>query len=601
LNPVDHRRHKPSLPQAITALVACLALIFGVQVAQVATAGTASAGDTTPAGHWWAVDSVSQVNDANLAAVRAWYQGGTPQVWGRYISDLNGITLTSTEVAYARAHGIYLYLLVADHTSSCGTDSTYAQGVADAQTAIRAAQALKIPSGAVLFKDFEERSSRCPGDPGAGFMEGYFAQLQNSALYKAGFYGNSYSQSNNFAKSYCTAARAMVGFLDNTSIAASEPEPAFNNARGTVGPHNAPAWAPTKPSCALSTATTIWQYGEVGSRAGNIADIDEVVPNAPGLVAPDGTVTGSSALRLGSTAKNVLTNGGFNNSASSWRGSPGLHTARYASGAGGTNAFEGAGFDVAGSVVAGGSIYQDVPISVAPGQTYCASIQASTLGAGHGGGGSFAVWMMGGRSNQGSSRAVTGLSGSSSWQMNEVCVMATTAHTTLRIQFWPTLKGPMVALDAATIFRSISMNAGFAGASQWHVTAGTHYAVYGSSTRTRSYEGPDYMAVNSFANSGSLYQDRAAAVKAGQTYCASAQLTTNATHGGGAGTFALWLLNGASNEGVTEASGSLPAGTSGYRQTQMCITATAAHNTIRVQFFPVVGGPTVALDAVSVS
>ena len=75
------------------------------------------AGSYTPAGNWWTVDSVDPVNAADLAAVRNWYQGGTPQVWGRYISDIGG-ALTKTEINFAAQNGIYLFLLVAARNNS---------------------------------------------------------------------------------------------------------------------------------------------------------------------------------------------------------------------------------------------------------------------------------------------------------------------------------------------------------------------------------------------------------------------------------------------------------------------------------------------------
>ncbi len=154
-------RHRARAVRPLIALALVLmAAVFGLQTL-VESAPKAHAGSYTPAGNWWGVDSVSPINAADLAAVRNWYQGGTPQVWGRYISDIGG-ALTTTEMNYASQNGIYLYLLVADRNNSsplvCGRDLNPADAVADAQTAIAAASALHVNAGAVIFKDFEQNA-----------------------------------------------------------------------------------------------------------------------------------------------------------------------------------------------------------------------------------------------------------------------------------------------------------------------------------------------------------------------------------------------------------------------------------------------------------
>jgi Domain of unknown function (DUF1906) len=589
----------PSIRRSIVVWLGCLALLFG---AQFAIAGNASAGDSTPAGNWWSVDSVDRLNDANLAAIRAWYQGGTPLAWGRYISDISSsFTLNSAEITYAQQHGIYLYLIAADHTSSCGTDSTYAEGVADGQVAIAAAKALKIPAGAVIFKDFEERTSRCPGDPGAGFLEGWYAVMKNSNMYKAGFYGNSASPSNAFSKAYCQAGAAIAGFLGNTSIAASEPEPAFNNRRGSTGPRNAPAYAPTKPSCAPASATTIWQYGEVGSQAGNIADVDEVAANAPGLLAPNGTITGSTAVRVGSLARNLLTNGGFNNYLSGWHVAGGAHAAAYASGVAGTQAFESTGYLATNASLPSGSVYQDVAVKINAGDTYCVTAQATTARTAPGGSATFALWMLGGGGAENSTVHLSGLPGSSTWTPGEVCTTATTSHTTVRVQLYPLSKGPTVGLDAVTLVHDMVKNGGFnQPLTTWHAMTRTNMVEYKSSkTASTAYEGSGYMATNSSSSTGGVYQDVPMSIARGTTFCASGRFTTVGAGSGAGGHFVLWLFGGGGNEQSSVVLSGLP-GKSVWTFAQACITATTSHTALRIQYYAAVNGPTVGMDAVDV-
>ncbi len=82
-------RHRArSIRPLLTLIVVLMATVFGLQVL-VQSPPKASAGSYTPAGNWGGLDSVSPINATNLQKVRDWYQGGKPQVWGRYISDVS--------------------------------------------------------------------------------------------------------------------------------------------------------------------------------------------------------------------------------------------------------------------------------------------------------------------------------------------------------------------------------------------------------------------------------------------------------------------------------------------------------------------------------
>src|SRR5437016_14125117 len=112
---------------------------------------------------WWGVDSTVPMNAASLANVQDWYRGHhQPAVWGRYISG--HYRLQPGELAFARAHQIFVYLLVPDSNCSvcngggdlCGNDRTSAQAIPDAEEAVEAAIRAHIPAGAMLFKDVEQ-------------------------------------------------------------------------------------------------------------------------------------------------------------------------------------------------------------------------------------------------------------------------------------------------------------------------------------------------------------------------------------------------------------------------------------------------------------
>ena len=184
---------------------------FGLQTL-VQSPPKASAGSYTPAGNWWAVDSVSPINATNMQKVRDWYQGGTPQVWGRYISDIGG-ALTRTEMTFASQNGIYLYLLVADRNNSsplvCGRDLNASDAVDRRAGRDRRGQRARHQGrrGPVqgLRADPVRRTSHRPPTSRPG------TRRSPQSSYKVGFYGNSFSQNNQFPKAYLRCRRGDAG------------------------------------------------------------------------------------------------------------------------------------------------------------------------------------------------------------------------------------------------------------------------------------------------------------------------------------------------------------------------------------------------------
>jgi len=151
---------------------------------------------------------------------------------------------------------------------------------------------------------------------------------------------------------------------------------------------------------------------------------------------------------------------------------------------------------------------------------------------------------------------------------------------------------------------SLAVNAGFEnGSGPWApLASGTNFVVYqggqvaGESARSGSY----YGATNTQMSGGGIYQDVALSTSPGQSVCGSAWVRTQYPGTGGAGTFALWLLGGSSNEnGVATFSSLGNAGN--WTQVSTCVTATTAHTTLRIQFYPQPGGPTIDIDDVDVS
>ncbi|MEJ0073252.1 MAG: hypothetical protein WDN27_04210 [Candidatus Saccharibacteria bacterium] len=160
------------------------------------------------------------------------------------------------------------------------------------------------------------------------------------------------------------------------------------------------------------------------------------------------------------TPTSLLVNGNWENGATGWNAS-GVNFVVYPSGA--TNpAYEGNYYAATNAIVSGGSIYQDVPVNVIPGQTYCAGAEMANQGAGTGPAstGTFAIWLIGGSSNEVGAAYPSSLPGGSGWQLQRACVYATVPHTAIRVQYYPTYPNTTYG---TTVIDSVSLTAGTAG------------------------------------------------------------------------------------------------------------------------------------------
>jgi hypothetical protein len=249
----------------------------------------------TPHGLWWAVDSTVPITASSLANVRSWYLGSpTPLFWGRYVNGR--FALRAGELAFARAHHIGVYMIVPDDNCSicdqggdvCGQDRTVGQARADARAAVIAAVRAGVPARVTLFKDIEQVGS-CTGELSAEYLLGWY-QYVRKTRYRVGFYGNTHQQDYDFPRAYCAALAAAPQIGGEVGLAQDEPEPAIGAPRRSVGPANAPRFAPYVPRCVPRKVVRIWQYGE-STTGDNVTDVDEIVPGTRGLIAPDGSVS----------------------------------------------------------------------------------------------------------------------------------------------------------------------------------------------------------------------------------------------------------------------------------------------------------------------
>ena len=226
---------------------------------------------------------------------------------------------------------------------------------------------------------------------------------------------------------------------------------------------------------------------------------------------------------------------------------------------------------------AGGSVYQDIPTAIATGSDFLRIDRTRPASRPRGGGGTFAIWLIGGASTESSIKDVRNLPSGSDWQLAQVCVMASTPHNSIRVQFYPTVGAPSVGLDDLSVTPDRAVNGGFDGPGG----AWTHFPVSNAirfasgAAGTTAFEGSGYLAANASSVGGSIFQDIPTNVIVGDRFCVSVELTSmNDSSVPAGGTLALWLLGGTSNENGLHDVTNL-AGNGTWTNVQACVQATA--------------------------
>jgi hypothetical protein len=310
--------------------------------------------------------------------------------------------------------------------------------------------------------------------------------------------------------------------------------------------------------------------------------------------------------------QNVAQNGGFESGTAPWQNMPNSNFAVYANGQiAGDNAYAGNSFGATNTSAAGGGIFQDVSdLTIEPGDTFCGSAELRSEGSATGASGEFTIWLMGGSSNQSGGVSYSNLGVGANWAQFSTCVTATTVHPTLRIQFYPTPNAPTVNIDAVNVSEeldvqySVAQNGGFeSGTAPWQEMPSSNLAVYanGQTAAENAYAGDHYGATNTSASGGGIFQDVSGlTIEPGDTFCGNAELRSEGNKTGASGEFTIWLLGGSGNENGNVRYSNL-GDDANWQQVSTCVTATTAHSTVRIQFYPTPNSPTVDIDAVNVA
>lgn len=187
---------------------------------------------------YWGVDSAAYTDEEQYQCVED--QFGKPNIWGRYLGDLEGVStgLDSDEVEYLHDHDVHILIIYNQFTDATGYD----HGVEEAEKAIAFAEDVDVPEGVALFADIE------PDYPvDADFIDGWFDTLTSSS-YEPGIYGV-FDEQQTLVEAYEATQKETQ---EKTIIWTAAPQ------EEVTKKDDAPSYSPDGPRDALIYG---WQYG----------------------------------------------------------------------------------------------------------------------------------------------------------------------------------------------------------------------------------------------------------------------------------------------------------------------------------------------------
>jgi hypothetical protein len=217
---------------------------------------------TQPTRILWGVDSCkSMITIYPQVAARF----GTPDFWGRYLTDTGCPGISAPEIATAAR--LHMGLLPIYNEYNCSHVDGYATGHRYAVEATSAASSLGIPKGRVIAIDIEPYGDQCPGavNVDAGFVQGWFDGVSDAG-YAPTYYGNG-TAGTEFASAWCAAVAAQPEVATHSYLWSFQP-----SLLGSFTKANAPGFAPYSPGCAGNM--TAWQYQIDSSMSGPNSDVD---------------------------------------------------------------------------------------------------------------------------------------------------------------------------------------------------------------------------------------------------------------------------------------------------------------------------------------
>ena len=196
---------------------------------------------------------------------------GTPDFWGRYLTNTVCPGISGAEVA-AAAH-FHMGILPIYNDYNCSNVVGYDAGKGYAAAATAAAAGLGIPQGRAVAIDIEPPGDACPGAAGvdAGFVQGWYDGVAGAG-YVPTYYGNGTGGSG-FASAWCAAVAAQPAVASFSYLWSFEP-----SLLGSYNRASAPGYAPNQTGCAGPMAA--WQY-QISAGSDPDVDHDEALSSLP--------------------------------------------------------------------------------------------------------------------------------------------------------------------------------------------------------------------------------------------------------------------------------------------------------------------------------
>ena len=301
--------------------------------------------------------------------------------------------------------------------------------------------------------------------------------------------------------------------------------------------------------------------------------------------------------------QSFVQNGSFEyRSGSAWRNTKQSWLGIEQAGKLGTMPYEGKSFAVTNSSTVSGSIYESVQLPIGTGDSLCADAEIVTAGPNSGARGKMAIWLLGKSRSQASFVSFGRLDGKSHWSAISACVTAAGPHSSFRIQFYDAPRAPALAIDDVDVHQSFVLNGGFNdhGGTGWHKTGRTWFGVESAGRlHTSAYEGGDFGATATSLPGGGIFQQASLPIRAGQSFCADAEVVTAGIRPGAEGEMALTLVGRSASQSSSVRFGPLPA-KGQWTPVSTCVTSAGPHSGFRIQFFDAPKTPTLGIDAVDV-
>jgi len=301
--------------------------------------------------------------------------------------------------------------------------------------------------------------------------------------------------------------------------------------------------------------------------------------------------------------QSFVDNGSFDQSGgTSWHSTKHSWFAMETAGKLGTMPYGGKDFGVTNSSSPSGSVYESVPLPIAPGDSLCADAEVVTAGGYSGARGEMAMWLLGESKSQVSYSRFGRLAGKSHWSAISTCVTATGPHSSFRIQFYDAPRAAALAIDDVDVHQSFVANGGFddEGGIGWHKAGRGWFGVESAGKlHTSAYEGSEFGATATSVPGGGIFQEASLAIRSGESFCADAEVVTAGARPGAEGEMALTLLGKSASQSSSVRFGPLPA-EGEWTPVSTCVTAAGSHSGFRIQFFDAPKMPTLGIDAVDV-